>query len=129
MTIPKTPPPLRPTIPGDKDHERLDRALEKPVKDEWVDDFIERLNCTIGDLVRKRRREACRLREDARWRTSRPKPKTRWGNCPSWPRKARLNGRSEFRPVATSRYRFRKAGRGWHHHSRAPHRRSMGQGG
>jgi hypothetical protein len=22
-----------------------------------------------------------------------------------------------------------KAGRGWHHHSRAPHRRSMGQGG
>jgi len=23
----------------------------------------------------------------------------------------------------------RKAGRGWHHHSRAPHRRSMGQGG
>jgi hypothetical protein len=23
----------------------------------------------------------------------------------------------------------KKAGRGWHHHSRAPHRRSMGQGG
>jgi hypothetical protein len=22
----------------------------------------------------------------------------------------------------------KKAGRGWHHHSRAPHRRSMGQG-
>ena len=54
MTIPKTPPPLRPTIPGDQDHERLDHALEDLVKDEWIDDFIERLNGTIGDLVHKR---------------------------------------------------------------------------
>jgi hypothetical protein len=54
MTIPQTPPPLQPAITGDQDHERLDHALEELVKDEWIDDFIERLNCTIGDIVRKR---------------------------------------------------------------------------
>jgi hypothetical protein len=59
MTIPKTPPPLRPTIPGDRDHERLDRALEEPVKDEWIDDFIERLNCTIGEKMTRSLPVAC----------------------------------------------------------------------
>jgi hypothetical protein len=52
MTIPETPPPC-PTMPGDKNHERPDRALEEPVKDEWIDDFMRRLNCTIEEAARK----------------------------------------------------------------------------
>ena len=64
MTIPRPPPPLRPAITGDQDHERLDHALEDLVKHEWIGDFIKRLNCTIGDLIRKRWREARRLQTE-----------------------------------------------------------------
>jgi hypothetical protein len=56
MTIPESSPPrLWPTRPSEKDDdERLDRALEDMVKDQWINDFIKRLNYTIGDIVRKR---------------------------------------------------------------------------
>jgi hypothetical protein len=46
--IPKAPLPLRLMIPGDKDDERLDRALEDMAKDQWIDDFMTRLHCAIG---------------------------------------------------------------------------------
>jgi hypothetical protein len=52
MTIPETPPPC-PTMPGDKNHERVDPTLEDPLKDEWIDDFMKRLNYTIEEAVRK----------------------------------------------------------------------------
>ena len=58
MIIPETPPAaLWPpkTISSDKDYERLDRALKDLMKeDQWIDDFIKRLNTTIEDMVRKK---------------------------------------------------------------------------
>ena len=56
MIIPELPPTLRPdTIPSDKDYERLDRALGDLLKeDQWVDDFIKQLNCTIEDIASKK---------------------------------------------------------------------------
>jgi hypothetical protein len=58
MILPETPPPtLRPpkTLSSDDDGERLDRALEDLIKEnQWVDDFIKRLNYTIEDVVRKK---------------------------------------------------------------------------
>jgi hypothetical protein len=55
------PEPLRPTlrppktISSDEDCARLDRATEDLIKEnQWVDDFIKRLNCTIEDIVRKK---------------------------------------------------------------------------
>jgi hypothetical protein len=50
-------PTLRPpkTVSSDEDCERLDRALEDIIKEnQWVDDFVERLNYTIEDIVRKK---------------------------------------------------------------------------
>ncbi|MDQ1387639.1 MAG: hypothetical protein QOF56_1093 [Acidobacteriaceae bacterium] len=56
MIIPETPPStLWPpkTISSDED-ERLDHALENLVKEnQWIDDFIRRINYTIEDIVRK----------------------------------------------------------------------------
>jgi hypothetical protein len=58
MILPETPrPTLWPpkTLSSDEDGERLDRALEDLIKEnQWVDDFIERLNYTIEDIIRKK---------------------------------------------------------------------------
>jgi hypothetical protein len=50
------PPPLGPpkTIPSDEDYERLAAALREFSDDQWVCDFIKRLNYTIEDIVRKK---------------------------------------------------------------------------
>jgi hypothetical protein len=43
------------TISSDEDCERLDPALEKIIKEnQWVEDFVKRLNYTIEDIVRKK---------------------------------------------------------------------------
>jgi hypothetical protein len=57
VILPETPPttrwPARPA--GAEDRERLDPALEDLVKeDQWVADFITRLNYAIEDIVRKK---------------------------------------------------------------------------
>jgi hypothetical protein len=44
-------PSAKPTL-SDRDDARLNRAL-KEVEDQWINDFIERLNCTIDDIGRK----------------------------------------------------------------------------
>ena len=58
MILPETPrPTLRSpkTLSSDEDCERLDRALEDIIKEnQWVDDFVKRLNYTIEDIVRKK---------------------------------------------------------------------------
>jgi hypothetical protein len=58
MILPETPPPaLRPpkTLSSDEDCERVDRALEELIKEnQWVDDFIKRLNYTIEDIVQEK---------------------------------------------------------------------------
>jgi hypothetical protein len=58
MILPETPrPTLRhpKTLSSDEDCERLDRALEDLMKEnQWVDDFIKRLNHTIEDIVRNK---------------------------------------------------------------------------
>jgi hypothetical protein len=42
------------TTPDDRDHELLDRALnELNTEDQWVNDFIQRLNYTVQNLGRK----------------------------------------------------------------------------
>jgi hypothetical protein len=41
------------TISSEED-ERLDRALEDLVENQWVNDFVKRLNYTIEDIVRKK---------------------------------------------------------------------------
>jgi hypothetical protein len=50
------PPPLWPpkTIPSDEDYERLAAALRDFSDDQWIRDFIKRLNYTIEDIVRKK---------------------------------------------------------------------------
>ena len=57
MIPPETPrPTLLPpnTISSGEDCERLDRALEDLVKEnQWVSDFVKRLNYTTEDIVRK----------------------------------------------------------------------------
>jgi hypothetical protein len=56
MIIPHAPPPtLWPpkTISSDKDYEQLDPAL-KETEDQWVNDFIKRLNYRIEDIRRKK---------------------------------------------------------------------------
>jgi hypothetical protein len=57
MIPPETPrPTLLPPkmISSDEDRERQDRALKDLVKDnQWVNDFVKRLNYTIEDIVRK----------------------------------------------------------------------------
>jgi hypothetical protein len=40
------------TISSDRNDARLNRAL-KEGEDQWVTDFIKRLNCTIDDIGRK----------------------------------------------------------------------------
>ena len=49
-------PPLWP--PGDagtEAHEPMERALEELVQeDQWIDDFIKRLNHAIADIVREK---------------------------------------------------------------------------
>jgi|GEM_PF-2933555 len=43
------------TSSSDEDCARLDRALEDVIKEnQWVADFIKRLNYTIEDIVRKK---------------------------------------------------------------------------
>ena len=43
------------TILNDHDSEPLDRALNDLInEDQWIEDFIKRLNCTIGDMARKK---------------------------------------------------------------------------
>jgi hypothetical protein len=43
------------TVPGHADHELPERALNELQKqDQWVNDFIERLNGAVEDLGRKR---------------------------------------------------------------------------
>jgi hypothetical protein len=58
MILPHTPPStLRTpeTISSDKDHGQLDRALNDLMKeDQWINDFIKRLNYTVADIVRKK---------------------------------------------------------------------------
>jgi hypothetical protein len=58
MILAETPPPtLRPpnTLSSDDDCERLDRALAELIKEnQWVDDFIKRLNYTIEDIVQEK---------------------------------------------------------------------------
>jgi hypothetical protein len=56
MIPPETPTLLPPkTISSDEDCERLDPALENLIKEnQWVDDFVKRLNYTIEDIVRKK---------------------------------------------------------------------------
>jgi hypothetical protein len=56
MIIPELPPRLWPeTIGSDKGDQRLDRALKDLSKeDQWLDDFIKRLNYTIENIVRKK---------------------------------------------------------------------------
>jgi hypothetical protein len=57
MIIPHISPPTpwaRKTISSDKDYEQLDRALEDMVEEQWIDDFIKRLNYAIEDIVRKK---------------------------------------------------------------------------
>jgi hypothetical protein len=53
MIIPETPRPTpwpAKTTSSDKDYERLDRALDDLIKqDQWIDDFIKRLNTTFED--------------------------------------------------------------------------------
>ena len=51
-----TPPtPRPPGAAGAEDLEPLDRALEELVQnDQWIDDFIERLNYAIDDVVREK---------------------------------------------------------------------------
>ena len=56
MILPETPQPTpfpRKTLSSDED-ERLDRALEDLVENQWVNDFVKRLNYTIEDIVRKK---------------------------------------------------------------------------
>jgi hypothetical protein len=54
MTIPATTrlTPL-PTIAINKNDERLDRIVQDMLDDQWIDDFIKHLNCTIEDIDRK----------------------------------------------------------------------------
>ena len=47
-------PPSPKTIPSDQDYEQLERALKQIAKEEWIDEFIKRLNYTIEDRVLKR---------------------------------------------------------------------------
>jgi hypothetical protein len=58
MILPKTPrQTLRPprTISSDEDREPRDCALEDLAKEnQWIDDFVKRLNYTIEDMVGKK---------------------------------------------------------------------------
>jgi hypothetical protein len=58
MITPETQRPtlrLPKTLSLDEDCEQMDRALEDITKEnQWVDDFIKRLNHTIEDIVRKK---------------------------------------------------------------------------
>jgi hypothetical protein len=46
--------PQPPALCSTKQSEPLERALEELVQeDQWIDDFIKRLNCAIADVVRK----------------------------------------------------------------------------
>lgn len=58
MTIPQKQPPTlwspniaRTILSDDEEDERLARAFK--VEENWVDDFVKRLNGTIEDIVRK----------------------------------------------------------------------------
>jgi hypothetical protein len=53
---PATLPTLRPPdVASPEHHEPLDRALEELVKDDqWIVDFIRRLNCAIEEITRKK---------------------------------------------------------------------------
>jgi hypothetical protein len=58
MITPETPPPtlrLSQAISSDEDCERLDRALGDLMnEDQWIDEFMKRLNHTIEEIVRKK---------------------------------------------------------------------------
>jgi hypothetical protein len=55
IVAPGTPPSPQPGAPtlNDED-ERLDRAMADLIQDQWVNDFIKRLNYAIADIGRKR---------------------------------------------------------------------------
>jgi len=58
MITPETPPRMlwaAKAISDDRDDERLERALGDFMKqDQWIDDFIKRLNHTLKDIGRKK---------------------------------------------------------------------------
>jgi hypothetical protein len=58
MMIPETPPQTlwaAQAISNDRDDELLERALGDFMKqDQWIDDFIKRLNYTLEDIIRKK---------------------------------------------------------------------------
>jgi hypothetical protein len=54
MIFPETPPLRLPETISSNDHKQLDRALKEIEKDEWINDFVKRLNYTIEDIVRKK---------------------------------------------------------------------------
>ena len=52
---PRTPPPVHwPLTPISEEDEQLDRALEDLIQDQWINDFIKRLNYAIEDIGRKK---------------------------------------------------------------------------
>ena len=56
MILPETPrpTPLPPKTISSEEDERLDRALEDLVENQWVNDFVKRINYTIEDIVHKK---------------------------------------------------------------------------
>jgi hypothetical protein len=56
MILPETrwPTLWPPNTISSEDYEQLDRALKEIERDEWIDDFIKRLNYTIEDIVREK---------------------------------------------------------------------------
>jgi hypothetical protein len=53
--ITRQPQPSTPWPSSPDQSEPLERALEELVQeDQWIDDFIKRLNCAIADVVRKK---------------------------------------------------------------------------
>jgi hypothetical protein len=57
MTTSETRPPppgLPRMISSKEDSERLEHALEDMMNDQWINDFIQRLDRTIEDISRKK---------------------------------------------------------------------------
>ena len=57
MTPETRPPPLLPPklISNDEDYERLERVLHDLMnEDQWINDFIKRLNYTVENMVRRK---------------------------------------------------------------------------
>jgi hypothetical protein len=62
MTGPAKQLPSAKTILSDSDDARSNRAL-KEVEDQWINDFIKRLNYTIDDIGRKAGSKAAKPRD------------------------------------------------------------------